>query len=29
MACLLRYGVPAAGNAEKVLAQYQAVFDTH
>ena len=29
MACLLRYGAPPAGNPEKVLAQYQAVFDTH
>ena len=29
MACLMRYGAPPAGNPEKVLAQYQAVFDTH
>jgi L-asparaginase/Glu-tRNA(Gln) amidotransferase subunit D len=29
MACLLRFGAPAKGDPQKLLAQYQAVFDTH
>jgi hypothetical protein len=29
MACLMRFGPPPASDPQKLLAQYQAVFDTH